>query len=390
MRNEVKTENIFLFVAALAIFPALVACGGSAPSPQLTAESARDVQLLTVQMETIADEIEAPGTVQSVTTAPVAARVMGTVMSVPVREGDTVEQGQLLVLLDERELAARREAALAAWKEAGAAREEAERSLAGAEAQAQLASKTYERFEFLRKEKSVSPQEFDEVNAKHRAAQAALEAARARRQQVEAMNARAEAEVRAAETQAGYARIVAPFDGVVVQRNVEPGVMAAPGVPLLTLEQASQYRMEVTVPADTGVLRRGSKARVRIDALPEKEMEGTVVELEAGADPSSHTLRVRLELPREAGVRSGLFGRAWFRRGERQALVIPPEAVVKRGQLRGVYVVGANQIVRLRLVTLGNEAAGKVEVLSGLGDGERIVANPGARELDGRKVETQP
>jgi len=335
----------------------------------------------------VPDEIEAPGSVSSATTAEIAARAMGTVQAVLVREGDTVRRGQLLVQIDDREFSARSSAAQSALGEAAAAREEVSRAVAAAQAQADVAKKTYDRFTFLRDQKSVSPQEFDEVEGRHRATAAALQQAQARQQQVEAMNQRAQSEARAASTVAGYTRVTAPFDGVVVRRSVDPGAMAMPGQPLLVVEETSRYRLEVTVDAVSGVaLRRGAKARVALDALPDRTLEGTVSELEAGADPSSHTLAVKVDLPRDSAIRSGLFGRAWFARGERQTLVVPRGHLVERGQLAGVYVVDGQGIARLRMVTLGHPVAGGVEILSGLSGGERIVAEPGARELDGKKV----
>ncbi|MBI3670608.1 MAG: efflux RND transporter periplasmic adaptor subunit [Acidobacteria bacterium] len=385
--------GIALAVRLLGFLLALVlaGCGGSPGTRPQAVETVRGVRVETLRWENVPDEIEAPGSVAAAATAQVAARAMGTVTQVAVHEGDRVKRGQLLVLLDERELAARRNAARAALEEAAAAREEATRAVAAAQAQADVASKTYERFVFLRDQKSVSPQEFDEVEAKHRAALAGLEQAKARRQQAEAAHTRAEAEVRAAEAVAGYARVVAPFDGVVVRRMVETGSMVAPGVPLLIVENTSRYRMEVSVPASAASeatrLRKGTSARVRLDALPGRELAGKVVELEAGADPASQTLRVRIELPHDAGVRSGWFGRAWFRRGERRALVVPRSAVVERGQLRGVYAVDAGQVARWRLVTPGASLAERVEILSGLSEGERYVTDPGGQELDGKKVE---
>ena len=372
----------------------LAGCGGPEPSQPQAGEAVRGLRIHTVSWETVPDEIEAPGTIVAAATAQVAARAMGTVTQVAVREGDRVKRGQLLVLLDERELAARRSAARAALEEAAAAREEAARGVAAAQAQAELAGKTYERFAYLREHRSVSPQEFDEVEAKQRAAQAALAQAKARQQQVEAMHTRAESESRAAEAVASYARVVAPFDGVVVRRTVDPGSMISPGMPLLVVEDTSRYQMEVSVPVEDAmpgakgrtVLRRGSAARVRLDALPGAELTGKVVEVEAGADPTSHTVRVRIELPRNPAMRSGLFGRAWFGRGERRALVIPSNAVVERGQLRGVFVVNGEQMARWRLVVLGQTFAGRVEILSGLGESERIVFEPGTLELDGRKI----
>jgi len=377
----------WLAIAAVALVLALAACGGAPPQQPPAPESVSGVRVVSVSAQAVPDEIEAPGTVQSVTTAEIAARAMGTVQAVLVREGDAVRRGQLLLQIDDRELAARSSAAQSALGEAAAAREEASRGLAAAQAQADLAKKTFDRFTVLREQKSVSSQEFDEVEARHRAATAALEQAKARQQQMEAMNQRAQSEARAASAVAGYTRVVSPLDGVVVRRHVEPGAMAMPGMPLLVVEETSRYRLEATVDAaSAATLRRGVGARVTLDALPERVFEGTISELEAGADPSTHTLAVKVTLPRDPAIRSGLFGRAWFARGERQALLLPPAHLVERGQLTGVYWVDEQGIARLRIVTLGRAIGGVVEILSGLREGDRIVVEPGVRELEGKKV----
>jgi RND family efflux transporter MFP subunit len=383
MKIKFLVLRIFVPVALLA----LAGCGGKEEANPAAAERVSGVRIEAVQLESFPDEIVAPGTVASTATAQVAARVMGTVTSVLVREGDAVKAGQVLVTLDERELAERRSAARAAVDEAAHAREEIARGVAAAQAQADVTRKTYERYVMLRDKKSVSPQEFDEVEAKQRAAQEGLAAAQARQQQMASMAERAQAELRAMETVASYARVTAPFSGVVVRRMVEPGAMAGPGVPLLVVEASSQYRLEVTVDAsEAASLKRGSKARVELDALPGKSFSGTLVEMEAGAETASHTVRARIELPRDAAIRSGLFGRAWFARGERKAIALAQTAIVHRGQLHGVYAVDAQGIARLRMVTLGKSIGDKMEILSGISEGERVVMDAGNRELDGKKV----
>jgi len=383
-----KTKSLILGIFASVALLALAGCGGKEEAKSAAEERVSGVRVEAVKLESVPDEIVAPGTVASATTAQVAARVMGTVTSVLVREGDAVKAGQVLVTLDERELAERRSAARAAVDEATHAKEEVARGVAAAQAQANVTRKTYERYVMLRDKKSVSPQEFDEVEAKQRAAQEGLGAAQAKQKQVASMSARAQAELRAMETVAGYARVTAPFSGVVVRRMVEPGAMAAPGVPLVVVEAASQYRLEVTVDAsEAASLKRGSKARVELDALPGKSFSGSVVEMEAGAETASHTVRARIELPRDAAIRSGLFGRAWFARGEKKAMALPQAAILHRGQLHGVYAVDAEGIARLRMVTLGKSIGDKTEILSGISEGERVVLDAANRELDGKKVE---
>ena len=99
---------------------------------------------------------------------------------------------------------------------------------------------------------------------------------------------------------------------------------------------------------------------------------------------------IKIELPANQQLRSGLFGRAQFSHGERQSLLVPRTAIVERGQLQGVFVLDQNRVAALRYVTLGKSAGDDVEVLAGLQDGDRLVTKPGSLELEGKLVEAQP
>ncbi|MHB8485924.1 MAG: efflux RND transporter periplasmic adaptor subunit [Candidatus Acidiferrales bacterium] len=389
MKDKVRLGNAAVRGCLLWIVVAMLAgCGGPAPARPSPPETVSGLKVETAQLQTIPNNVEAPGTVIAVRTAQVSARVIGTVLEVAVHEGDRVRRGQSLVRLEDQESLAHRNAAQAGVEQADAAQGAAAQAVAAAESQAEIAQKTYNRFVFLRKQKSVSPQEFDEMQAKQSGAQAALAEARANQQQAAAAYAQARQELRAADTVASYARILAPFDGVILHRYVDPGSMATPGTPLLVVEDPSQYRLQADVDAEAAAkVHRGSLAPVALDAFPDKIFSGRVVDLEPGANPMSHTVQVKIDLPRDPALRSGLFGRTWFQNGERAVIALPSRALVERGQLREVYVVDAKGIAHLRLVTLGAVVGQLREVLSGLGAGERFVTDPAGRELDGKRVE---
>jgi RND family efflux transporter MFP subunit len=362
-------------------------CRGENQRATQNIEVVAGLRVQKIQLRSVADELEAPGSVIAVSTAQVAARTMGTVMQVAVREGDFVKRGQVLAQLDERELASHRSAAQAGAQRATAGVAQATKALVAAQAQADVMQKTYDRYSYLKEQKSVSPQEFDEIAAKQQAAQANLEQVKAALRQAEAGSAQAESEAHAAESVASYARVVAPFDGRVIRRTVEPGSSVSPGMPLFVVEDASRYQLEATLPAEAAAfLEKTASARVQLDALQQKSLSGKVAEMEAGADPASHTLKARIDLPKETGVQSGMFGRAFFSRGEKQALLIPSTALVDRGQLRGIYAVGDGSLLHWRVVTVGKSTADMFEVLSGLNDGDGVVLNPGTQELDGKKA----
>jgi RND family efflux transporter MFP subunit len=194
------------------------------------------------------------------------------------------------------------------------------------------------------------------------------------------------AEIRMAEIALGDTRITAPATGVVVDRRVEPGDLAVPGQPLLVLEDPRAYRLEAEVGESTiGRVRVGQRVPVTLDALG-RTLEGRVAEIIPAADSASRTVTVKLELPADADLRSGLFGRARFVMGERQALTVPLSALVERGQLTGVYVVDPRSVARFRLVTAGERRAGRAEILSGLAAGERIAGDGTDRLSDGARV----
>jgi len=123
--------------------------------------------------------------------------------------------------------------------------------------------------------------------------------------------------------------------------------------------------------------------------LQNPELKGKVTQIVPAADPGSRSFLVKIELPSDAQLRSGLFGRAQFSRGQRSSFVIPRTAVVERGQLQGVYVLDQNKVAGLRYVTLGKTSGPQVEVLAGLQEGERFVAQPGLLDWSGKRIEAQ-
>jgi RND family efflux transporter MFP subunit len=287
-----------------------------------------------------------------------------------------VQNGQVLALIDDAQQRA-------AVEQVTAAELAAQKDVSAAESEHTLAESTLKRYQQLYEKKSVSPQEFDEVKTRSQSASARLEMAHAGLGQANAALAQTR-------TALGYTRIRAPFDGVLTERKVDPGTLASPGMPIFTVEDTRSYRLEVTVDeSDVRLVRVGQTAPVTIDALGSPELAGKVVQIVPAADPGSRTFLVKVELLRNAQIRSGLFGRAQFARGLRSALLIPRTAVVERGQLQGAYVLDPNQIAGLRYLTLGRSTGSQVEVLAGLEAGEKLIATPGERELGGKRINAQ-
>jgi RND family efflux transporter MFP subunit len=331
---------------------------------------------------------KASGTVRAVTTAPLASRIMGTVLEVRVRAGDQVKAGQILAVIDGREPEALVKKSKAGMQEAAMALQEIDKNLEAARANLQLASSTLKRFQELADQKSISPQEFDEVQTRHRAAAASVEALEARRQQVLAKIQQAQSEVDSTQSMQSYTQLRAPMDGIVVQRLAEPGSLAVPGVPLLTVEDVGHFRLEVPVEeSQINKVKARESVPLKIEALSLPEFEGTVTEIQPSADPASRTYLVKITLPNRPGLRSGMYGEAYFQAGTTSGIWLPKPSIVREGQLEGVYVIDKDNVVRLRLLKLGQANTAAVEILAGLDGGEMVVVEGTNRVQDGSKVE---
>jgi RND family efflux transporter MFP subunit len=369
----IRYDLIFSTAVAVAV---LVGCSENKPPAQAPAERVRGLALIQVQKATVPDTVEATGTVRAALSAQLSSQVMGTITRVNAHEGDHIRRGEVLVSIDESQQQA-------AYTSAKAGLQATQESIAAADADYALAEATMKRYQMLYDKKSLSPQEYDEVKTKLAAAQARRDAAHASRTQ-------AEAGVSQASTAMSFTKVRAPFDGVVTSKLAEPGAMAVPGVPLLIVEDPSRFRLEAQVDeSKVGAVKLGDTVRVSIDSLADQAIEGKVTQIVPAADPASRTVTVKIDLPSNPQIRSGLFGRAYFPRGHREAIQVPKSAVLSRGQLQAVYVVGSDQVAALRFITLGNTSGDQVEVLSGLQNGDRIVTQPGDRELSGKQVETQ-
>ena len=331
---------------------------------------------------------EAAGTVRARTTATISSKVMGYVQAVNVQVGEHVREGQPLIALDTRDLDVSLRRAEAARAEVAAAIPEVENAAAAAKASLDLAQATFKRMEELAAKKSISNQEFDEASARLKAAQANYEMMRARRTQLNSRMAGAEQETHAAAILRDYARLAAPFSGVVITRTAEPGNLATPGAPLLTIEQEGLYRLEASVDeSKLASVRTGQTVDATLE-VSDRRLAARVSEIVPSVDPASRTYIVKLDLPAALPLRTGMFGRAIFPLGTQRVVAVPAAALLERGQLQSVLVV-EDGVAHTRLVTIGRRTTDSVEVLSGLNEGESVVAPAPPALQDGARVEVR-
>jgi len=333
----------------LLIFAALFLAAGCRRAE--TGATAADAAPVTVQTAVVAAAsldavIDVPATVRPAERAVISAKLTGTIATLPWGLGQEVHPGDVLVTL---------------------AAPETEARLRQAQAQLAEAERATERERILVTKGVNAPDSLRDAEDRLRFAQAGL----------------AEAEALLA-----HATIRAPFAGVVTEKQVLPGDLATPGLPLLTLESTARLRAEGTVPEQaSGALRLGNSITVVLgDTSP--PVEGLIEELSAAADAVSRSVLVKVALP-PGKARSGQFARLRVVIGRTDALLVPAEAVSHFGQMERVFTV-QNGRTQLRLVKTGRAVQGRIEILSGLEAGESVILAAPASLREGVPVRSTP
>lgn len=323
----------------------LAGCNQPEAPAQTSAASLPTATVTAITAEAKAHPVteEIVGTLRAKRKTTVEAKVSGRIQNLSVQAGDSVQAGALLAQLDVQEIQARLDQALAQ-------REQAQRDL--------------KRMNSLLKQQAVTQQEYDATEARERITKAA---------------------VAEAETMLGYAKITAPFAGVVTRKLVENGDLATPGKPLVEIEDPQSLRFEADVPETLlPHLKTGASMMVQLPSL-KREVLGTITEISPVADMTSRTIRVKYDLPAATDLRAGLFGRVAIPLTTVKSLRVPANAVLRRGQLEYVFVLQAGK-ARLRLVKTGAVLGGEVELISGLEPGERIATEEVGKLADGQPV----
>ncbi len=334
----------------LVVLLLLLAGCGSKEEPTTTVVSAapqKTIQAVVfeVQQTSVPIRVEVTGQVAPIFQATLSSRIQGTIDTLLVREGSKVSKGQLLIQLDSRDLQA---------------------DLARANAEVDNAKAHLDRMNQLYAQDAVSKQEMENATRG---------------------NSVADANRRTVEAQLSYTMVRAPFNGIITEKKVEAGELASPGQPLLKMEDPLHLRLEATVAeGDLKSVSRGNNIPVVIDALGGQALAGLVSQILPAGDPHTHTFMVKVDLPRTVGLKTGMFGRFQLDTGATQTMLIPSTAVVERGELTSLFVVGEDRIARLRWVKIGRHFEKDVEILSGVNVGERVLVG-GHQGVDGVTVE---
>jgi len=312
------------------------------------AGQAEDLQTVSVTRASLHEMVHLDGLIEAVQQSTVSAQTSGTVVELPFDVDDSVAAGDLIVRLEDSEQQSR-------LRQAEAGLEEARSGL-------QNARQQFTRIEAIHERGLVSRQEFDQARNNLSAAQARVE--------------RAEAAVAEAQKQLDYTRIIAPYGGILTERHVELGESVNPGQPLLSGLSLEQLRVVVDLPQKYADLAR-SERQATVTLADGRVLETGELTFYPYANPETHTFRLRLRLNEPNGsLFPGMLVKVGVPVSSRDALWVPASALVQRSELRAVFVMDQKDQPRLRQVRVGAREEGRLEVLAGLSEGERVVANP--------------
>jgi RND family efflux transporter MFP subunit len=302
------------------------------------------------------------GKIQATNSADLSTRIMGYVKKVYVNIGDNVQKGQLLVAINNADLQAKKGQIDAAITQAKTAFINAE--------------KNYKRFKNLMASKSISQKEMDDMTANYQMAKAGLESANQMKNEINA--------------QFAYSNITAPFSGVITSKNIEDGDMATPGITLISLEAPNKFEVMAMVPeTEIFKIKKGITVNVLVKAI-DKNIKGMVTEVSTSAKNTGGQYLVKVDLEKtNATILSGMFTTVQFPVAQNiksEMVLISSEAIVKSGQLSGVYTISQSNTALLRWLRLGSVYGDKIEVLSGLSTNETYIVSADGKLFNGAKI----
>lgn len=312
--------------------------------------------------------ITASGKIEAENSANLSTRMMGYVTKIHVQVGQKVGAGQLLVSINSTDLQAKKA--------------QVDASILQATAGYKNAKKDYDRFVNLFKQQSASQKELDDMTARYEMAKAGLEGAKQMRNEVMA--------------QFSYSNITAPFSGVVTNTFVKEGDMANPGMPLVSVEGASKLQVTAMVSEnDINEIKKGMPVKVLVKSS-NATLTGKVSEVSVSAKNTGGQYLVKINLDKtDAEVLSGMFVNVQFpvenktQTVQTDRILVPVSALVKQGQLTGIYTIGTGNVAVLRWLRTGKTFGNQVEVLSGLSADEQYIVSADGKLYNGVKVSVQ-
>lgn len=345
----------------------LISTGCTKHSDNIEHPLVSGVQIETVSKKPVESFYTTSATVKSKTSSVVASMLTGKVTSLTVEEGDYVKAGQLLLTIDARDLTQKASGASAAIRAAQMA--------ANSSAQnAKMAEKTYQRYKNLYEEKVITKQEFDQYTTQKNVAQLQYQQAKAGVQQARA----GLGEVKVFQS---YTRVTAPVSGIVTQRNIDLGSTAIQGMPVLTIEAPGEAELVANI--DESYLDKVKEGENVFLEINGKTINRKITKIVKHIDPMTRTFKVKIDI---AGLTGGQFAKINIPVAKKDAITVPKSSIVEKGELTGVYTVDSENVISYRLLRTGKTYGDKVEVLSGLSNGDKIITVGVEKAIDGAKI----
>lgn len=341
------------------------------------------LETATVQTEEVYDYYKADGNVVGENNAKVSTKWMGRILNIHVKEGDFVKAGQLLATIDNREVIQQKNEALAGFEELSKAREEALAARKAALENYEFAKRTYERFKNLYNENAISKQQLEEIETKMVAAKSMVEQVDAKLAQIDAKEKQVKAKIAQVDIAAGYGEVRAPFDGYVVKKMMDEGDMAAPGMPLFII---ADKKLQFVVNLDESLLNKVNLGDEYEVEIVDKKVRGKVIEKNSNINPMNRTFSIKLDIPTDVYLTSGMYGKLYIPVGKVQKIIVPKTAIFKWGQLTAVYTVDDKGFIRLNYVKTGQDYGDRVEITAGLQPGMKIILKDTQKACDGCKL----
>ena len=343
-------------------------------APGMSSEAqAGNVDTLTVEQTARPDFYQAIGTVRSRNEVDVVPRIIARILEIKVRSGDVVKRGDVLAILDAKDLSAvvsqGQEQLRAVTASVGAADEQVK----SAKAALDLATKEMERTRALFEKNALAKRDYDQSIAAFRQAEAGMQQAIQQRVAASAQAAAAGQGIKQAEVGLGYATVVSPIDAIVAERLADPGDLGNPANVMLRLFDPATLLLEVPVRESlVQEVAIGSQVSYSVPSLG-RTFEGTVREIVPSVDPRTRTFLVKVCIDKSEGLMPGMFGTIRVPlKSEKKVIIVPESAIIKTGQLESVVEVEGGRLLRrqIRSIDAGN---GTREVISGLKPGQKIL-----------------
>ncbi len=351
-----------IFITATMVFlslTAFTACGENEAGQY-------DSQIIKVNAEKVKTIIvpvtfEFSGTVEGVDRVKLSTKLMGEIMYLPLEAGTKVSKGQLLVKIRSADIIAKKQQIKA--------------NLLQAEAGFRNVEINYNRVKSLFDKKSATQKEMEDIQMHYDMAAAQVKAVKEMEKEINDV--------------LSYSEIKAPFDGYVVNKYFEEGDIAAPGHPIIIVENFDEFKIVATVSAsEINKFEKGNSAKIKIDAVNDHTYEGKIIEINPGGNPASRQFQVQVIInsdERIADIKSGMYAKMILENSNEKLIAVNKNFLVKRGQLTGIYTINGNSEALLRWVRCGKDLGESIEIISGLSEGDQIITTENVKE--GQRVE---